>query len=365
MYSLRWLRLAALGALMFSAAAASDELIDAAAFCGAEGGCAAVRSSALGRVVGPYLPWAGVLVYSLVFAGTLQSRRKVRRPFLWLAAAGGVAALALLIAQWVSTRTLCELCLGTDVAGLLVGAFALLVLRRPAVRQRSWPATAWLALWILAVGLPPVVALSRPNQVPDYVRKHLSGQQVTIVEVSDFQCPYCRKVHGLLAELIDGRDDVQVVRLPYPLRSHPHSFRAAKAYLCAEAAGMGEAFAARLFGGDNLRLAALLQHASAVGMDPANFRACLHSSEKHKQLRAIVRELSGSGVDSVPLVWINDHRIAGFRPEAGAAPYAQALARAGSGQPARKVPVPFIALGVVVAILVTWAGRSTLRGQEV
>lgn len=56
---------------------------------------------------------------------------------------------------------------------------------------------------------------------------------VTIVEFSDFQCPYCRRVNPTLDQLLESRSDINLVYLHFPLGNHPWARPAAVASICA------------------------------------------------------------------------------------------------------------------------------------
>lgn len=56
---------------------------------------------------------------------------------------------------------------------------------------------------------------------------------VTIVEFSDFECPYCRRVNPTIDELLESRSDVNLVYLHFPLGNHPWARPAAIASICA------------------------------------------------------------------------------------------------------------------------------------
>ena len=52
---------------------------------------------------------------------------------------------------------------------------------------------------------------------------------VTIIEFSDYECPYCRKAHEPLMDALDDNDDVRLVFKHYPLPMHVHAIPAARA----------------------------------------------------------------------------------------------------------------------------------------
>lgn len=351
-------------ALSFSAASAMDLLDVAPALCGANGGCDAVKAGAAGQLLGQYLPSVGLFAFSSVFWGTLLPSLRLRRWVLYAALLGGFLAAALIALQWMTAQTFCGLCLGTDLAAIVVAVFAVIGLRKPATKATTWPMTAWASLFVLAVGIPPAVALSRPAPIPEYVAERMQDDTLDVIEVSDFECPYCRAMHKVVAPLLDKhRDQIRFIRLPFPLFSHLQAFNATRAYLCAEAQGKGEAMADRLFTSD-IAAGALLGHALAIGLDKTAYEACMANPETGARVNALRDSLRERGVSGVPVMWIEGRRVAGFDKEAGEKPYAQALAAALAGRPVTLRPLPFIVLGVVLSILVTIGARGAARRHK-
>ena len=65
--------------------------------------------------------------------------------------------------------------------------------------------------------------------------KGAANAKVTIVEFSDFQCPYCGRVGPTLARLLEEYpDDVRIVYKHLPLSFHKQALPAAKASMAAE-----------------------------------------------------------------------------------------------------------------------------------
>ncbi len=86
----------------------------------------------------------------------------------------------------------------------------------------------------------------------DYVRKvddkdHVKGAKdakVTIIEYTDFECPYCKKFHNTMKEVLSEESDVKLIFRQFPLDSlHPKNARkAAEASECVDKLGGNEAF---------------------------------------------------------------------------------------------------------------------------
>lgn len=366
MYTLRWLRTASLCALSFSAAAAADSYLHTAVFCGEQAsGCQQVQRGAVGELLGPYLPLVGMALYSAVFFGTLLGVDSWRKPFLWLGAGGGVGAIALLLAQWFSVGVFCGLCLGTNLAAFIVALLSVRALYRGATFATGWPMSAWVAMYVLFVATPPVYALAKPQPVPGFVESRALDDRIDVIEVSDFRCPSCRSLHGVLAPMLAKyRADLNHVRLPFPLAGHPQAHLAARAYWCAREQGQGEILASQMFAADTLSEPGLAEMSGAIGLSVDEFQACVRSPQTRYRIDEIKRKLGDHGVTAVPLVWIEGRSFRGFERALGGAPYAAALREAAAGRPVRTQPLPFIALGLVVAALVTWAARRAKLGPE-
>ena len=86
----------------------------------------------------------------------------------------------------------------------------------------------------------------------DYVRKvddkdHVKGAKdakVTIIEYTDFECPYCKRFHNTMKEVLSEESDVKLIFRQFPLDSlHPKNARkAAEASECVDKLGGNEAF---------------------------------------------------------------------------------------------------------------------------
>ena len=155
---------------------------------------------------------------------------------------------------------------------------------------------------------------------------------VTIVEFSDFECPFCKQVHTTLAQVM-GRY-VGKVRLAYrdfPIDLlHPQARRAAEAGRCAQDQGRFWDYHDVLFT-QAPRLAPddLKRYAQQVGLDAAKFETCL-SSDTHKA--AVQKDMDAGtklGITGTPAFFINGRPLQGAQPlEAFARVIDDELARA-------------------------------------
>jgi protein-disulfide isomerase len=154
---------------------------------------------------------------------------------------------------------------------------------------------------------------------------------VTIVEFSDFQCPFCLRAAPTLKRLRDTYGDkVRVVWKDFPLTQiHPQAFKAAEAGQCAAEQGKFWEFHDKMFGNQQaLQPEFLKQYAKDAGMDAAMFDTCLDSSKYAERVRDSVGAGAALGVSSTPTIFVNGRMLEGAQPyEVFAAAIDEELAR--------------------------------------
>jgi protein-disulfide isomerase len=140
---------------------------------------------------------------------------------------------------------------------------------------------------------------------------------VTLIEFSDFQCPFCARVMPTLKQLKETYGDkLRIVWKDFPLTSiHPQAFKAAEAGQCAREQGKFWELHDRLFANQQaLEPEALKQHAAAVGLDPGKFAACFDASKYGERVQQQMSTGSQLGVGSTPSIFINGRLVAGAQP---------------------------------------------------
>jgi protein-disulfide isomerase len=140
---------------------------------------------------------------------------------------------------------------------------------------------------------------------------------VTIVEYSDFQCPYCLRVMPTLKRLKDAYGDrVRVIWKDFPLTQiHPQAFKAAEAAHCAGDEGKFWEYHDVLFANQAaLQVDDLKGYASKIALDKARFSACLDTSKYAERVRDTIAEGNRLGVTSTPTVYINGRALSGAYP---------------------------------------------------
>ena len=140
---------------------------------------------------------------------------------------------------------------------------------------------------------------------------------VTLIEFSDFQCPFCQRVAPTLKKVRDTYGDrVRIVWKDFPLTQiHPQAFKASEAAHCAGDQGKYWEYHDRLFANQqSLQPEELKQHATALGLDAAAFNACLDSSKYGERVRDGVAQGTRLGVNSTPTIYINGRMLSGAQP---------------------------------------------------
>jgi protein-disulfide isomerase len=140
---------------------------------------------------------------------------------------------------------------------------------------------------------------------------------VTLIEFSDFQCPFCQRVAPTLKKVRETYGDkVRIVWKDFPLTQiHPQAFKAGEAAHCAGDQGKYWEYHDRLFANQGqLQPEELKQHATALGLDAAAFNACLDSSKYGERVRDGVAQGTRLGVNSTPTIYINGRMLSGAQP---------------------------------------------------
>jgi protein-disulfide isomerase len=140
---------------------------------------------------------------------------------------------------------------------------------------------------------------------------------VTIVEFSDFQCPFCQRVSPTLKQVQAAYGDkVRIVWKDFPLTQiHPEAFKAGEAAHCAGEQGKFWEYHDRLFANQQaLQADSLKKYAADLGLDGAKFNACVDASKYGDRVREGVAQGSRLGVNSTPTLYVNGRMLSGAQP---------------------------------------------------
>ncbi len=312
-----WWAVASIG-LGVSALLLYEYATPAAQFCGDGGGCDLVRHSAYASFLGVPTPAFGVAF----FAGALVVSAVPRwRPLLLVFAIGGaLSAIGFIVLQAAVIKAFCKYCLVADGAALTLAALAV-----PLFRSGAQSAIRWsLAATIAAVGVALPISLGFVTSVasdegpvvelPEVIAREQRAEVATIVEFLDFQCPYCRKQHETMKEVLtDYSDKVRLVYKHVPLSNHKFARGAAKAACCAEEQGRLFELADELFTTDDLTEQGCERLAEKIGLDMEEYRSCLASDRPEQRLTSDREDAIAVDVKGLPTFYVGHTRMQGLK----------------------------------------------------
>src|SRR6185295_6445276 len=136
---------------------------------------------------------------------------------------------------------------------------------------------------------------------------------VTIVEFSDFQCPYCGKLTPTLKQVEEKYGvKVRIVFRQFPLNFHPFAQKAAEASLCAADQNKFWEMHDALFANQQaLAVEQLKAKATELGLNAEQFNSCLDSGKTAAVIQADVKDGAAAGVNGTPAMFINGRFING------------------------------------------------------
>jgi protein-disulfide isomerase len=140
---------------------------------------------------------------------------------------------------------------------------------------------------------------------------------ITLIEFSDFECPFCRQTQPVLDQ-IETRfeDSIRFVFRQFPLTDiHPRAQKAAEASLCAGDQGEFWPMHDLLFAEPiELEVASLKFKADSLGLDRDVFDSCLDSSKYASRVDEEIRDGILAGVSATPTIFINGRQLTGALP---------------------------------------------------
>lgn len=138
--------------------------------------------------------------------------------------------------------------------------------------------------------------------------------KVTMVEFSDFECPFCSQFEPTVTKVLaDYKDKVRVVYKHYPLSSiHPQAQKAAEAAECAGDQGKFWDMHAKLFGNQTtLSIANFKVWAKEMGLKESTFASCLDEGKKAAKVAADQKYGDSLGVTGTPTSFVNGYPVQG------------------------------------------------------
>lgn len=340
-----------------------DTLSPLPAFCSPGSGCDEVRRSAFGTLFGIPVSAIGLVaffsLFSLSFFPSWQTLTARAAIF------GGLAGIFLLGLQGFVIHAFCKFCVVVDISAIFA-ALAGFKLAKATESTRDLAKIAWLGALIAALALPSAwKKLQPPDPAPRTIQALWKSGTVTIVEFSDFECPFCRMAHPLLEEAIRKAKEegiqIQLIRKTMPLPMHPNARVASHAYLCAEEAGKGHEMAERLFTG-SLTKQACSVYARELGIPTEAFDTCMEDARIEAKIDDQIAFVRNSNFQGLPAIWFNENLLLGARDGAS---YSKAIHDASSGPTKPRGNFWPILLTALTSLgLIAWGLRSAAHQQK-
>jgi protein-disulfide isomerase len=136
---------------------------------------------------------------------------------------------------------------------------------------------------------------------------------VTIVEFSDFQCPYCRQAQSTLKQLMAAYEGkIKLVFRDFPLRNiHPQAQKAAEAAQCAAEQQKFWPYHDKLFASSSLQMDDLKKFAQDLELKMEQFTSCLDSNKAAAGIDADIQAGQQAGVNATPTFFVNGYPLSG------------------------------------------------------
>lgn len=141
--------------------------------------------------------------------------------------------------------------------------------------------------------------------------------KVTVIEFSDFECPYCKRSQDTTKQLREQyKDKIRWVFRDYPLPFHRNAMFAHVAANCSiEQNKYWDYFKVLFENSENLVKENVILLAEKVGLDKSKFNACLANSEKiSEEIQADIADGQAVGVNGTPAFFINGIFVEGAQP---------------------------------------------------
>jgi protein-disulfide isomerase len=166
----------------------------------------------------------------------------------------------------------------------------------------------------------PVAAQVGKVKPVDVATDHIKGDKnakVFVIEYSDFECPFCKRFHPTMQQIVDQyQGKVAWVYRHFPLSFHANAQKEAEASECASEQGGSDAFwkyADKILerttsNGTGFALTNLVPLAKEIGLDETKFKSCLDSGKYAKHVQQDEQEGQTAGINGTPgnIIWTKD-----------------------------------------------------------
>lgn len=148
----------------------------------------------------------------------------------------------------------------------------------------------------------------KPINKDDYIRGN-SNAEISLIEYSDFECPFCKRFHPTAQKVVDEyKGKVNWVYRHFPLSFHANAQKEAEAAECAGELGGNDAFwkytdaimERTISNGSGFPLENLTPLAKELGLNEKKFKDCVESGRFASRIQQALSEGQAAGVDGTP-----------------------------------------------------------------
>lgn len=167
--------------------------------------------------------------------------------------------------------------------------------------------------------VPNTPPIDMVTLIDDDEVKGSADAPVTIVEFSDFECPFCTRFYTQTLPQIEEQyiktGNVKFVYRDFPLGFHANAQKAAEAAECAAEQGKFWEMHDKLFEeGVEGSVSSFKRFAADLGLDTTKFNDCLDSGKMESEVKKDMADGSAMGISGTPGFIINGQLVSGAQP---------------------------------------------------
>lgn len=166
-----------------------------------------------------------------------------------------------------------------------------------------------------AAGVTIALEQPRTQVAADGVSRGPADAPITIIEFSDYECPFCRRAEPTLKDVLARYpEQVRFVYRHFPLEMHSRARPAAEAAVCAAEQGRFWEFHEKVFSGSGFEESDFERYVVEIGIDPVKWKECRSTGRATSKVDADTAAGRAAGVSGTPAFFINGIMISGARP---------------------------------------------------
>lgn len=178
------------------------------------------------------------------------------------------------------------------------------------------------------LAVKPTIDTVQPSEEPTYApvvgvkdnEPYKGGKdaKVTIIEYTDFECPYCLRHHVTINQINETYGNkIKYVLRNFPLGFHPEAQKAAESFECASEQNKAFEMAEAMFKANEtgtMGVAKWKESAKTLGLNTTKFNDCLDTGKYADKVAADAAEGGVSGVTGTPATFVNGQLVSGALP---------------------------------------------------